>query len=416
MNLNRNYHWAVLSMMFMITACSAEQQSAAPDAARDDFILFKAGENGYAQCRIPAIAITPKGTILTFCEARKNSKSDWADIDILMRRSTDGGDTWEPAVMLVDGSGDFKANPVSLKQGLAKEGEITVNNPAPVVDEQTGQLHLLHCIEYAQCFYMVSTDEGNTFSEPVEITATFEQFRADYDGKVIATGPGHGIQLENGRLIVPVWMSDGTGGHAHRPSVVSTIFSDDHGKTWERGDIVATTIPEAPNPSETLALQLQDGRVMLNIRNESSRNRRLIAVSPDGATNWTTPEFDEELFEPICMASVIRLSQTPESNKNRILFVNPDSRNAPPNRPGRPNYPRQNITARLSYDEGNTWPVTKVLETGKSGYSDLAVGPDGRIYCFFERSIAGERDTYTATLTVSRFTLEWLTDGQDSLN
>ena len=359
--------WLIVSVLLCLAACSVDQQAGVSDAGRDDFILFKAGEAGYVSFRIPAIAITPKGTILTFCEARRYSKSDWADIDILMRRSTDGGNTWEPSVTLVDGSGDFEVNPVSLQQNLATEGEITVNNPVPIVDTQTGQLHFLYCIEYARCFYMVSTDEGASFSEPVELTATFEQFRTDYDWKVIATGPGHGIQLENGRLIVPVWMSDGTGGNAHRPSVVATIYSDDHGKTWERGDIVAVTTEESPNPSETLALQLQDGRVMLNIRNESMRNRRLIATSPDGATNWTQPEFHEELFEPICMASLIRLTKTPESAKFRFLFANPDSRNDEPRYPGRANYPRKNVTLRMSYDEGNTWPVSKVLEPAESG-------------------------------------------------
>jgi sialidase-1 len=405
--------WVLICVCVSATACGTKQQSAESSIVRDDVVLFEAGQNGYEQCRIPAIAITPKGTILTFCEARKRI-SDWADIDIFMRRSTDGGDTWEPPVNLVDGSGDYRSNSVALRNN-GQSDEITVNNPVPIVDVQTGQLHFLYCIEYAQCYYMSSIDEGKTFTDPVEITDTFEQFRSEYDWKVIATGPGHGIQLENGRLIVPVWLSTGTGGGAHRPSIVSTIFSDDHGKTWHRGDVVATTTEMAPNPSETLVLELADGRVMLNIRNESKRNRRLVAVSPDGATNWSEPEFDEDLFEPICMASLIRLSKTPESDKNRILFANPDSRNADPFTPGSVYYPRQNITLRMSYDEGQTWPVFKVLETGKSGYSDLAVGPEGWIYCFFEQGVAGDRDTHTARLTVARFTLGWLTDGQDTV-
>ena len=117
--------WLIVSVLLCLAACSVDQQAGVSDAGRDDFILFKAGEAGYVSFRIPAIAITPKGTILTFCEARRYSKSDWADIDILMRRSTDGGNTWEPSVTLVDGSGDFEVNPVSLQQNLATEGEGT---------------------------------------------------------------------------------------------------------------------------------------------------------------------------------------------------------------------------------------------------------------------------------------------------
>lgn len=127
----------------------------------------------------------------------------------------------------------------------------------------------------------------------VDITPTFKEFRSEYDWRVIATGPGHGIQLRNGRLLVPVWMSTGTGGHGHRPSIVSVIYSDDHGRTWHRGDIVVRHTETTPNPSETAAIQLRSGRVMLNIRNESSRHRRLVSFSDDGVSNWSHPVFDE---------------------------------------------------------------------------------------------------------------------------
>ncbi|MCP4247603.1 MAG: exo-alpha-sialidase, partial [bacterium] len=204
------------------------------------------------------------------------------------------------------------------------------------------------------------------FTEPVDVTPTFDRFRPDYDWKVLATGPGHGIQLSNGRLIVPVWLSTGTGGHAHRPSVASVVYSDDHGRTWERGDIAAG--PDDPkNPSETLAIELTDGRVMLNLRNESPQHRRAITYSTDGATGGTPFVFDDALVEPICMASLIRLSAAPESDKNRILYAHPDS--SEPRDPARPesNFVRQNVSVKLSYDEGETWPVSKPLEPGISG-------------------------------------------------
>lgn len=357
--------------------------------------LFEAGKDGYGLYRIPGIVVTAKGTVLAYCEARKNPGGDWGQIDLALRRSVDGGKTWAPRRLIGKVEGKLERNPAAVKQKLGKDGEITYNNPVAIVDRKTGTVHFLFCVEYGRCFYMKSDDDGVTFSSPVEITATFEKFRPEYDWKVLATGPGHGIQLKSGRLLVPVWLSTGTGGHAHRPSCVSLIYSDDHGKTWQRGDIVAHSSFDNKgaalnNPSETVPVQLQDGKVLFNMRHETKPNLRAISVSPDGVTGWSTPKFHEELPEPICMASIIRYSEGPAS-KNRILFANPD------NPKGRE---RKNVTIRLSHDEGQTWPVKKSLEPGPSGYSDLAVGPDGTIYCFYERA---------RNLCVARFNLEWLT-------
>jgi len=123
-----------------------------------------------------------------------------------------------------------------------------------------GPVHALFCLEYARCFYRRSDDDGPTWSQPVEITDAFERFRGDYDWKVLATGPAHGIQLRSGRLVVPVWLSTGTGGHAYRPSVTATIVSDDAGVTWKRGSIPVPNTPEWINPNETVVVELADGR------------------------------------------------------------------------------------------------------------------------------------------------------------
>ena len=115
------------------------------------------------------------------------------------------------------------------------------------------------------------------------------------------------------------------------------------------------------------------------------------------------------------MASLIRLTKMPESDKNRIVFANPDS--TEPANPDRPegNLKRRNVSVKLSYDEGETWPVNKVLESGASGYSDLAVGPDSTIYCLYENGTPGQDGYYTRYLTMARFDLEWLTGGADQL-
>ena len=304
-------------------------------------------------------------------------------------------------------------NPVALKLKNVKAGDVTYNNPVFIADRDGG-VSFLFCLEYGRAFASRSSDDGQTWSEPREITDTFESFRADYPWKVLATGPDHGIQLTSGRLLVPVWLSSGTGGNAHRPSVTATIYSDDHGRSWQAGEIAVPCTDEWVNPNETTAVELADGRVMLNVRNESPHQRRLVTTSPDGATHWATPHFDEALVEPICMASLLRLSTEKHGGRNRLLFVNPNNlaRADGKEAPGK-SRDRRNLTVRLSYDEGKSWPVANVIEPSWSAYSDLALTPDGTILCFYGRS--GTSDFAGDRLTLARFNLEWLTDGKDQL-
>jgi sialidase-1 len=372
--------------------------------------LFVAGQGGYARYHIPGVVVTTRGTVLAWCEARKNG-GDWDAIDLLLRRSTDEGKTWSAPTKFADVPGPKTKNPVALRVKDVRPDDVTYNNPVLIAD-RGGTVHFLFCIEYMRCFYSRSDDDGQTWSKPTAITGTFEKFRPAYDWKALASGPNHGIQLRTGRLVVPVWLSTGTGGNAHRPSVTATIYSDDAGKTWKAGDIAVTGTDEIINPNETVAVELADGSVMLNIRNESKANRRLVVVGKDGATGWSKPRFDDALKEPICMAGLVRFSGSPATDKNRLLFCNPDNlaRADGKEEPGK-NRDRKNLSVKLSYDEGKTWAVNKVVEPGWSAYSDLAVTPRGTVLCFYGRAekphFAGDR------LTVARFNLEWLTDGKD---
>src|SRR5262249_15062986 len=154
---------------------------------------------------------------------------------------------------------------------------------------------------------------------------------------------------------------------------------------WRRGGLVANETGPLADPSEAVLVELTDGRVMLNVRRESKANRRAVAFSRDGAARWNRPVFDEQLKEPICMASLCRLSERRKQDRARLLFANPDNllRNGKEGAPGTMR-DRKNLTVKLSYDEGRTWPVARVLEPGTSGYSDLAVGAGGTIYCLYE--------------------------------
>lgn len=305
----------------LLLLMAAEAFSADPGIVKTD--LFKAGDHGYSLYHIPGVAVTSKGKILAWCEARKNAGRDWDDIDILLRRSTDDGVSW---------------------------------------------------------------------SRPVEITKTFEAFRKDYDWKVLATGPNHGIQLRRGRLLVPVWLSTGTGGNAHRPSVTATIFSDDGGTTWQASEIAIPCTDKFVNPNETVAVELADGRVILNARNESKARRRIVVTSPDGTTEWSQPRFQDDLVDPVCMGG---LTHYDHNGKPLLLFSNPNTLKG-----------RRNVTVRVSEDEGKTWPIFRSVEPGYSCYSDINVTPQGTIVCFYGRgekpSFAGDR------LTLARFTLDCL--------
>jgi sialidase-1 len=371
--------------------------------------LFEEGKLGYDTFRIPGLAVTSRGTLLAYAEARKTGRGDWGAIDIMLRRSEDGGSTWSEPVVLSNMDIAIDKNPMALAQGLGSQDGTTFNNPVAIADHKSSTVHFLFCAEYMRAFYMRSDDDGKTFSAPVEITAAFDGFRPEYDWKVLATGPGHGIQLKNGRLLVPVWLSTGTGGHAHRPSVVGTIYSDDQGATWQRGEIAIPDNEDTVNPSETVAVQLADGSVMLNARTESKRNRRVVTVSPDGATNWSEPRYQEELAEPICFGSITRLSGAGDGQPNRLLFVNPDSllRGGDEGEPGR-SRDRRNLTVYLSEDDGATWPVKRVLEPGWSGYADINVSPDGQIHVFYERGEKGDDRFRSAYLTLASFPAGWL--------
>jgi sialidase-1 len=362
--------------------------------------LFEAGKGGYALYRIPGLLVTPRGAILATCEARRGTGGDWDDNDVVMRRSLDDGASWEPPCCMVE-QRQYGAGPVS--------------NFVLIADSQEQTLHALYCHNYARVFYMRSADDGSHFAPRTDITPVLEAFRRDYPWRVVATGPGHAVQLRNGRLIVPIWMSDGSGTEfgpgklGHRPSCVSLIYSDDHGRTWQRGEIVVRS-EFARNPSETLAVELADGSVLFNIRSEADEHRRLVSVSPDGVSGWSTPRFDSQLLEPVCMASLIRYTWpavgAAAGAPGRILFANPDNLERTYAN-WSPACDRKQLAVKLSFDDCRTWPISKVIEPGPAGYSDLAVAGNGDVLCLYESGAVTEAGD-TRALSLARFDLDWL--------
>lgn len=364
--------------------------------------LFEEGKDGFACYRIPGIIVTAKGSVLAYCEARKFSGADQGEIEVHLRRSTNGGHTWSPAKQIAH---------LAPRLLLAKDKKTqkpldtqTVNNPVAIAGRD-GTIHFLYCVEYQRGFYVRSEDDGITWSKPVEITPVLEQFRSELDWQRIATGPGHAVQLRTGRLVAPLWMSTANKESKLR-GAAATIFSDDDGKTWKRGEIAL------PAGNEPNIAELPDGRVFITARNGDPRGRRMVAYSRDGATGWSETAFVEELLEPRCMAGLVSHPGAGEMKKPLLLFSNP-------NITSRENKDRKNVTIKASEDGGRTWPISRLLQSGPSAYSDLAVLPDGTVLCFYESGtpegdLKHHRPWAYAQLTLARFNLEWLDEGRDS--
>ncbi|SIO60382.1 sialidase-1 [Singulisphaera sp. GP187] len=347
------------------------------------FDVFVAGEDGYKSFRIPSLLVTPHGTVLAFCEGRKQSSGDSGDIDLVQRRSNDGGITWGPL------------------QVIADDGPNTLGNPCPVVDRATGTIWMLMTRNHGQdkepqildgtsretrsVWVMKSTHEGLTWSPRVEIT---KQVKLP-DWTWYATGPGVSIQLESGRMVVPC-------DHFLAKSKISrshVIYSDDHGATWKLGGVAGERI------NECQVVELSNRTLLLNMRNHPPKQGqgRAIATSRDGGLTWTPPTIDPILVEPACQASLIALKDEQGRASNRLLFSNPASAK------------RELMTVRLSEDGGRTWPRHKTLHAGPSAYSCLASLAGRSVGCLYER---GERGPYER-ITLARFDLEGLASDTD---
>ena len=243
---------------------------------------------------------------------------------------------------------------------------------------------------------MQSTDDGVTWSEPKDISASAKK----PDWTWYATGPGVGIQTVSGRLVIPANHAL-AGTQVHQSHLV---YSDDRGKTWHLGGIAAD------GTNESQVVELADGRLMLNMRNHPPKkpeNVRMVAISADGGRTLGETTADRALIEPPAQASLLRYSlasRGPGKNaeqgagRNRILFANP----AAPK--------RERMTVRLSYDEGSTWPVSRVMHEGPAAYSSLVVMRDRTIGLLYERGA----ETPYERITFTRFTLGWLTNGEDT--
>lgn len=315
--------------------------------AQDFNFLFKAGDNGYKCFRIPAIIKTSKGSLLAFAEARKNHCGDADDIDLVMRRSEDGGQTWSPMTIVWDDGGN------------------TCGNPAPVVDARTGRILLLSTWNLGgdheaqiikltskdtrRIFVLHSDDDGNKWSTPWEIT---KDVKAS-DWTWYATGPCNGVQIRKGvhagRLVIPCDHIEA----GSQKYFSHAIYSDDGGDNWKLGGSTPTD-----QVNECTVAELTKGTLLLNMRNYNQQRFRQTSLSNDGGQTWSALRQDQALPEPVCQGSLLRLWQS--GRKPVLAFSNPANQKS-----------RVGMTVKWSYDGGMTWPNATLVHAGPSAYSNL---------------------------------------------
>jgi sialidase-1 len=377
----------ILLLSLIICACAwVRRQDNDHATARNNVPFFEqidvylAGQDGVHTYRIPSLLFTKKGTLLAFCEARKQSIADNSPTDLVLKRSFDNGCTWQPKQIV-----------------WAGQGTDAVMNPTAVIDQSDGTI-ILVCATFQkalqqQVLVIKSRDDGATWSAPTDIRSIFQNHFSPF-----VPGPGTGIQLKSGRLVIPGYtcLSENAivDGHA------MVIYSDDHGRSWRPSMHVS-------EPSdESQVIERQDGTLLLNMRSNRFMSCRAIAVSQDGGETWGVPYDEKQLNEVPCQASFIRFPGHLSQKTPRLLFSNP-------NVSGK-DYgavERTRMTVRMSYDEGKTWPVAKLVHEGPSSYSSLAVSNSGMILCMYEGGLKHRREW----LRLARFNLAWLTDGKDTL-
>ncbi len=349
--------------MLPLTAASARAE--APSLT--ETTVFKNVEDGYPVFRIPAMARANDGTLLAFSEGRAGMSDD-GNIDIVLKRSTDHGKTWGPLILVHDEGGN---------------APITIGNPAPVVDRETGHIHLLFCRNNARVFHMVSEDNGLTWSERKEITESVKLAGWGW----YATGPVHGVQLKHGaqagRLVVPADHQIGGPGQDTGPFGAQILYSDDKGATWHMDAVFPGTAVVAPNETTLAELSPTAGggsRVYVNSRDYGTTpGNRSEAWSSDGGTSYSTPYQGNPAFvTPICQGALLNYSSTADGDTtNRLLFSSPHGGS------------RTDGAIWISTDEAESWSQPKPLRAGPYAYSDMVRTGDDHLGVLCETGEGG---------------------------
>ena len=348
-------------------------------------VIFSPGDEGSKQYRIPALVRTHKGTLIAATDKRYNGFDDLpGHIEVVVKRSTDNGRTWGETITVAAGN-PFGYGDASL-----------------VVDRETGKIMCLFNgnngfipstpSDPIRNYYSISEDDGLTWSAPVDITnfiygtGCSNPERQNWHGLFITSG--NALQLRSGRIMAAAivrkhWLTIWFDAYV--------VYTDDFGKTWDVG-----LKPGCTDADESKLIELNNGDVMMSIRHKPQRYQ---ALSHDKGLTFDDYTTRTDMNDPNCNGEIIRYTSTKDGyDKDRILFVNDDHQSI-----------RMNLTVKISYDEAKSWKYAKVLAPGKTDYASMTTCDDGTIAIYYEDN---RDDGYYLTFT--SFSLEWLTDGNDS--
>lgn len=349
--------------------------------------VFISGTEGHKTYRIPAIIRLFDGQLLAFCEGRVNNAGDFGNIDIVLKKSNDNGKTWSPLKIIVDND--------SLQAG----------NPAPVVDlldpqypggriflfYNTGNNHENEIRKgngYKQVWYKTSIDGGNTWSDATDITTEVNrlnkpganaQWNFKEDWRTYANTPGHAIQFTEGkfagRIFIAANHSSGPPQDHFMDYNAHGFYTDDHGKTFKLGAPV-----NIAGSNESMAVSLTEDKMMMNSRNQSGNIKaRIVSISSDGGATWDTSYFDLKLIDPVNQGSILDVGR--KDGKTILAFCNAADTQQ-----------RNNLTLRISFDEGKTWNKNVLIDKGDpainkdhTAYSDLVNINRSKIAVLYEK-------------------------------
>ena len=320
--------------------------------------IFVSG-NQFDTFRIPAICRTTKGTLLEFAEGRRSTTDQAANV-LVFRRKASRDRSWSEISVIADESPASLNNPCVI---AARDGTVwMMYQRYPQGRSEWSVDAGYEPGKTLQSFVISSNDDGKSWSKPSELTRHLRPPSIN----TLASGPGIGLELANGshkgRLVIP--FNQGVKGKAWD---VFAAYSDDRGRTWQRGTVAQK--PEGTQPNEVQIAELSDGRLIMNARNQAKLHCRLESYSNDGGETWSPIRPREDLVDPVCQGALLRYPGKPEM----LLFSNPNS-----------GATRENGVVRKSMDGGITWTDLLSVTTGSFQYSGLVALPKNRAGIIFE--------------------------------